>query len=76
MPTDNSELRNHLLESDEEFRQLAAQHYDLDQRLSNLSSKAYLSDHEQVEETTLKKRKLHLKDRMEGIIRRHRAASL
>lgn len=76
MPTDNSELRNQLLQSDEEFRQLAAQHHDLDERLHSLSRKPYLSDHEQVEETTLKKRKLHLKDRMEDIIRRHRAALL
>jgi uncharacterized protein YdcH (DUF465 family) len=76
MPTDNSELRNHLLQSDEEFRLLALQHHDLDERLSNLSSKPYLSNNEQVEETTLKKRKLHLKDRMEDILRRHRAPSL
>jgi uncharacterized protein YdcH (DUF465 family) len=76
MPTDNSELRNQLLQNDAEFRQLAAQHQDLDLRLNNLSSKTYLTDHEQVEETTLKKRKLHLKDRMEDIIRRHRAASV
>jgi uncharacterized protein YdcH (DUF465 family) len=75
MPTDVSELRNHLLQTDEEFRQLAAQHQDLDQKLNSLSGKPYLSDSEQIEETTLKKRKLHLKDRMEDILRRHRSAS-
>lgn len=75
MPTDVSELRNHLLQTDEEFRQLAAQHQDLDQKLNGLSGKPYLSDSEQIEETTLKKRKLHLKDRMEDILRRHRSAS-
>jgi uncharacterized protein YdcH (DUF465 family) len=76
MPTDVSELRNRLLQNNDEFRQLAAQHHDLDERLTNLLSKHYLSNSEQVEETQIKKRKLHLKDRMEDILRRHRAVSL
>jgi uncharacterized protein YdcH (DUF465 family) len=76
MPTDVSELRNRLLQNNDEFRQLAAQHHDLDERLTSLSSKSYLSDSEQFEETQIKKRKLHLKDRMEDILRRHRAVSL
>jgi uncharacterized protein len=68
------ELKELLLKTDEEFRQLATQHHELDDRLHELSHKAYLSEPEQVEETTLKKRKLYLKDRMEDILRRHRAA--
>lgn len=73
MPTDADEIRLRLLESDEEFRHLAAQHQDLDQRLHSLSGKTYLTAPEQVEEVTLKKKKLQLKDRMEDILRRHRA---
>ncbi|HEX2443293.1 MAG TPA: YdcH family protein [Vicinamibacterales bacterium] len=76
MPTDVSELRNRLLQHNDEFRQLVAQHHDLDERLTSLSGKSYLSDSEQIEETQIKKRKLHLKDRMEDILRRHRAVSL
>jgi uncharacterized protein YdcH (DUF465 family) len=72
MPTDASELKTHLLQSDEEFRTLATQHHELEERLHNLSSKSYLSDTEQVEEVTLKKKKLQLKDRMEEILRRQR----
>ncbi len=72
MPTDASELRTRLLQTDEEFRQLATQHHELEERLHSLTSKPYLSDAEQVEETTLKKKKLHLKDRMEDILRQHR----
>ena len=73
MQTENvQELKELLLKTDEEFRQLATQHHELDDRLHELSSKPYLSDPEQVEEVTLKKRKLHLKDRMEDILRRHR----
>ena len=67
------ELKELLLKTDEEFRQLAIQHHQLDDRLHELSNKSYLSEPEQVEEVTLKKRKLQLKDRMEDILRRHRA---
>ena len=61
-----------LLQTDEEFNQLAAQHHQLEDRLHQLTSKHYLSEPEQVEEITLKKRKLALKDRMEMILRAHR----
>ena len=59
-----------LLQTDEEFNQLAAQHHQLEDRLHQLTSKHYLSEPEQVEEVNLKKRKLQLKDRMEEIRRR------
>ena len=73
MHTENvQELKELLLKTDEQFRQLATQHHELEDRLHELSGKAYLSEPEQVEEVTLKKRKLHLKDRMEDILRRHR----
>jgi len=73
MHTENvQELKELLLKTDEEFRQLATQHHELDDRLHELSAKPYLSQPEQVEEVTLKKRKLYLKDRMEDILRRHR----
>ena len=71
MPTDFEELKQRLLRTDETFRQLATQHHELDERIHNLSSRHYLSEPEQLEEVTLKKRKLHLKDQMESILRRH-----
>ena len=37
-------------------------------------AKSYLSEPEQVEQVTLKKRKLQLKDRMEDILRQRRAS--
>jgi uncharacterized protein YdcH (DUF465 family) len=61
-----------LLNSDEEFHNLADQHHQLEDRLHELTSKHYLSEPEQVEEVTLKKKKLLLKDRMEELMRRHR----
>ena len=76
MPIDVSELKTRLLQSNEEFRSLATQHHELEERLHNLSSKSYLSDTEQLEEVTLKKKKLQLKDRMEEILRRQRSVFL
>ncbi len=58
--------------SDEEYRQLEAQHHQYESRLGELAEKAVLSDDEQVEESTLKKRKLQLKDRMQELARRGR----
>ena len=55
--------------ADEELHQLAAQHHELEGRLHELTARNYLSEPEQVEEVTLKKRKLLLKDRMEDIVR-------
>ena len=71
MPTDFQELKRHLLQTDEEYRQLASQHHLLDEQLHTLASRHYLSEPEQLEEVTLKKRKLQLKDQMEDIVRRH-----
>ena len=72
MNAQGQDLRELLLQTDEEFHQLAAKHHELEDRLHELTAKHYLSEPEQVEEVTLKKRKLQLKDRMEDILRRHR----
>ncbi len=72
MPIDFEELKQRLLQSDDQFRQLATQHHDLDEKIHNLATRPYLSQPEQLEEVTLKKKKLHLKDQMENILRHHR----
>lgn len=64
-----------LLQQSDQYRQLAEQHYQLDHRLHELTDKPYLSPSEQLEEVTIKKRKLALKDRMEAIAREFRANS-
>ena len=74
MPTDIEVMKQRLLESNPEFRQLATQHHDLDERIHSLASRSYLSEPEQLEEVTLKKKKLLLKDQMENMLRRHRAS--
>ena len=62
MSVDAHQLRDLLMQSDQEFRELALKHHELDDRLHELSSRAFLSETEQVEEIQLKKRKLQLKD--------------
>lgn len=61
--------------SDEEYRQLEAQHHQYESRLGELAEKAVLSEEEQVEESTLKKKKLQLKDRMLQLARRERESA-
>ena len=68
-------LRESLLEQDESFRQLSDQHQELDDRINELSRQLYRTKTEELEEATLKKRKLRLKDQMETMIRQHREQS-
>ena len=74
MNEQSQDTRAQLLQTNEEFHRLADQHHELEDRLHELSAKHYLSEPEQVEEVTLKKRKLALKDRMENILRHHQAS--
>jgi uncharacterized protein YdcH (DUF465 family) len=67
----NAGSTERLLEN-EEYKRLHEQHHEYENRLSQFSDKVVLSDEEQVEETTLKKKKLQLKDRMEAIARKMR----
>ena len=73
MPTDFEAVKQQLLQSNDEFRQLATQHHDLDERIHNLATRPYLSEPEQLEEVKLKKRKLQLKDQMENMLRHVRS---
>jgi len=64
-------LKEELMNRDPEFRELAREHTRYEQRLSELSSLTYPSDEEQLEEVTLKKKKLALKDQMYSIMMQH-----
>ena len=65
------DVKNLLLKENDEYRQLAERHHQLDDRLHELTEKHYLSNSEQVEEVTIKKRKLALKDQMEQMAREY-----
>jgi uncharacterized protein YdcH (DUF465 family) len=62
--TSTDSLKEELINRDPEFRELAREHTRYEQRLSELTALAYPSDEEQLEEITLKKKKLALKDQM------------
>ena len=64
---ESQEVKHFLLQSHDQYRELAERHHALDDRLHELTGKHHLSDDEQFEESTIKKRKLALKDRMEQI---------
>jgi uncharacterized protein YdcH (DUF465 family) len=63
---------DHLLASHEEFRRLAQEHSQYEQRLGSLIDKRYPTEDEKLEEIRLKKLKLRLKDQMESIERTYR----
>jgi uncharacterized protein YdcH (DUF465 family) len=73
MPQGQDFLRESLLAQNEEYRVLEREHREFELRLSMLTDKVVLNEDEQVEETTLKKKKLQVKDRMEAIARQARA---
>ena len=66
-----TQVKDELMASDETYRRLAQEHSQYAQRLESLVTKRFLSEEEQVEETRLKKLKLHLKDQMEQIVHQH-----
>jgi len=61
-------LKEQLMTTDPEFRELAREHGRYEARLSELSALTYPSDEEQLEEITLKKKKLAIKDQMHSIM--------
>ena len=66
------ELKAHLMETDEEYRRLAAEHAQHKKWVEDLESRPYLSEDEKLEEVKLKKLKLRLKDQMADILNRYR----
>ena len=50
------------------LRRLALKHRELEERLAVLANRRFLTEPEQLEETTLKKMKLKIKDEMESIL--------
>ncbi len=67
-----AELRNQLLKENAEYRRLAAEHQSYDSQLEDLTNKHFLSADEQLQERTLKKKKLLLKDRMYSMVQQYR----
>jgi uncharacterized protein YdcH (DUF465 family) len=68
-------VRDELLKSNSEFRDLVHQHQNYEARLDELAHITYPSDDEQLEEITLKKKKLQIKDEIYAIMEQQRAVS-
>ena len=71
----SEEVRKILQREDLEFRGWSEQHHRYEDRLVELSGKPVLSPEEEVEEKTLKKKKLHLKDQMAERMRVYESAN-
>lgn len=72
MENAQDELRAHLMRTDEDFRRLASEHSEYHRQLKIIESKGLLTPIDEEEEHRLKKIKLHLKDQMNEIEKRHR----
>jgi len=70
MPMSNQDVRQSLLAQDPEFRSLAEEHSRCESQLEQILKSSYLSSDDLIQEATLKKRKLQLKDRMEQLVAR------
>ena len=68
-PAEAQEVKNLLLHNDPTYRNLAERHHQLDDKLHQYIDRPYLTNSEQLEEVTLKKLKLALKDQMERMTR-------
>ncbi|MBA3353168.1 MAG: YdcH family protein [Blastocatellia bacterium] len=64
-------VRDELIKSNSAFRDLVHQHQNYEERLSELAHLSYPSDDEQVEESTLKKKKLQIKDEIYAMMHEH-----
>jgi len=72
MPTTPHDIRQTLFMKDPEFRSLVEEHSRCESRLEEILNSTYTSSEDLLQEATLKKIKLRLKDQMESILARHR----
>jgi uncharacterized protein YdcH (DUF465 family) len=72
MPITTHDIRQALLERDQEFRRLVEEHSRCECQLQELVRQSYWNVEDLALEVSLKKTKLLLKDQMEMIVARHR----
>ncbi len=63
--------RDVLMKENSNFRELVQQHQNYEKRLSELANLTYPNDEELLEEVTLKKKKLVVKDEIYNILQKH-----
>ena len=67
------EIKEHLISADPEFRRLVEEHRQFEGQLEELLGRQHMTDQDHLDEIRLKKRKLHLKDQMNSMIRKFRS---
>ena len=76
MSNRTADIQQILSQEDEQFRRWIEEHHACESRLSELTTKNEITTDEEIEEKTLKKRKLHLKDMMAARIRSYEASQV
>ena len=66
------EIKEHLMSSSADFRRLAEEHRHFEEELQALRNRPHMNDQDHLEEMTLKKKKLHLKDQMNSMVLKYR----
>ncbi len=66
-------VKKELIKENQVFRDLVQQHHNFEERLTELAELTYPNDEELLEETTLKKKKLIIKDEIYAMIQEHSA---
>ena len=70
--TKEDEIKDYLFSINPDFRSLVEEHRSYDVKLRQLNERPHVSGQEQIEEVTIKKRKLYLKDQMSRMIQEYR----
>lgn len=76
MSNRTADIQQILAAEDPEFRQWIEEHHHCEDRLNALTAKKDVTTDEEVEEKTLKKRKLFLKDQMAARIRTYESQNV
>lgn len=64
-------VKDELIKSNQIFRDLVHQHQSYEKRLGELAHLNYPNEDEQIEETTLKKKKLQIKDEIYAMMQEY-----
>jgi uncharacterized protein YdcH (DUF465 family) len=66
------DIKKHLMQTSEEFQELARRHQALDEKVAQLENDPQATADDEIEEHRLKKIKLHLKDQMQEFVSRYK----
>lgn len=73
MTMKEEEIKEHLMSSNPDFRRLVEEHHQYEGKLQELHHRQHMSEQDHLDEITLKKKKLQLKDQMNSMIQKFRS---